>query len=214
MVIWPTITSNNPIHVGIFGLSCSGVRVDLKYWYYHYQVLKFKSHSICSSHEKYMNVQELYHFTLNGLETFHWQPTSSSARLDLWERKGDEGALRVHAAHLRPLRCDMVSWAAAQNMLRDVMSTFLHCSTTVQTELITELFMITTQQCSPVHTAHRYSCWTHYSALIQYNMFICTVQSKTAHKSPADKSHQWCNSLEGVESLPNLFRFICFNYKM
>lgn len=68
----------------------------------------FKSHNICSSHEKNMSAQVHYHFTLNGPETFDWQPTSSGVRLDLREGKGDGGALSVHAAHLR---CRMVSWA-------------------------------------------------------------------------------------------------------
>ena len=71
----------------------------------------FNSHNICGSHEKKMSAQEYYHFTLNGLETFDWQPTPSGVRSDLREKKGDGGALYVHAAHLLSLNCHMVSWA-------------------------------------------------------------------------------------------------------
>lgn len=134
-------------------------------------------------------------------ETFDWQPTSSSVSSDLREWD-DGGALYVHAAHLRPLRCDMmVSWAASRSLLRGVVSTFLLCSTAGQTELTTELFMITAQQCSPAHTVHRYYCWTRDSVLL-YNTLICGVQGNwegcSDQRSPANKCKEWCNTLKSL----------------
>lgn len=98
-----------------------------------------------------------------------------------------------------------VTWSAEQvghSLLESLTSTSLHCSWTVQTELSAELFMTTARRCQDISGYH----WWPRDSLLLYNMYICSVQSKTQgcsdQTSPADKLNQWCNSLQGSKSLP------------
>lgn len=112
-----------------------------------------KSHNICGSHEREEHPAALsFHAEWPGniwlTANLRWCEVGPGG-----EGKVTGATLYVHAAHLRPLKCHMaVSAEQTQPWWRLIRELYVE---TVQSPNWTDgriIFMITEQQCSPVHT--------------------------------------------------------------
>lgn len=127
-----------------------------------------KKHNICGSHEKNMSAQKHYRFTLNGLETFDWQPTCNSVRLDL--REGKVTGAADDATEMSQGRVSCADWGRS----RLLQSFVWKLSTSQQSKLNWPQ----NYSSSPLSSAHHaYHCWPCDSVLL-CNVYICAVQSK------------------------------------
>lgn len=159
-----------------------------------------------------MSAQEHYHFTLNGLETFDWQPTSSGVRLDLRERK-------VMGEHFLCTQLIWghwnVTWRCQLSRPRRVAACWKAscesrpplCSAAPQSKPKWPQ----NYSWPPLSNAHLCILYIDITgdprdSVLLYNTSTCTVQSQTQgcsdQRSPADKCNQWCASLGGFTSLP------------